>query len=339
MVVGEASGRVKMVDKAAERIFGNTRPEWLDQPIGTIYGQIDSGESIENLAAAFSRQNQHLPTYMEDEDRAIQGRLIPWRNTEREWLGIIAVFRDITHQIKSDKATSNSITALSRVLRGPLTIIKGYVELITAGTMGKVSSEQLRIQQIIHSSAERMAATLDNAVQISMQNKRELLPKFKEVNVNHIIEDVVFAVNSMVQLNELKLVQEVNPDLPLITADPKHLYRILDNLLSNACRFTPPGGQVTLRAWLQQEREGNASRPLLLLAVADNGVGIPETELKRIFQPFYQLGNQNPDDKPGLGMGLAVVKELVEWHNGRVWVESMPGEGSIFQVALPIRPH
>ena len=72
------------------------------------------------------------------------------------------------------------------------------------------------------------------------------------------------------------------------------------------------------------------------MAVADNGVGIPYSEQKRIFEPFYQLGNQNPDDKPGLGMGLAVVKDLVEMHNGRVWVESVPHEGSLFQVALPL---
>jgi len=91
-----------------------------------------------------------------------------------------------------------------------------------------------------------------------------------------------------------------------------------------------------LRAWVQQEREGNRSRPYLLLAVADTGVGIPQAKQQQVFEPFYQLGNQTPDDKPGLGMGLAVVKELVELHQGRVWVESLPGEGAVFQVALPV---
>jgi signal transduction histidine kinase len=225
------------------------------------------------------------------------------------------------------------------VLRGPLAIIKGYVELITDGSIGEYSSEQLKVQQIIQGSAERMAQTLDNAVQISMQNKRELLPKFEEVDVGKVIEEVVYASNPLIQLSELKLVQDVKADLPTITADPKHLFRILENLLSNACRFTPPGGQVTLRAWVQQEREGSVTRPYLWLTVSDNGVGIPPAEHKRIFEPFYQLGNQTPDDKPGLGMGLAVVKELVEWHNGRIWVESILGEGSIFQLVLPLRQY
>ncbi len=338
VVVSNARGRVQLVNRAAERIMGKSRAELVDKPIGTVYGAIDSGEPIEDLAVAFARRNKPLPTYMEDEDRAIQGRLIPWRNVDKEWLGIIAVFRDVTHQVKADKARNNSIIALSRVLRGPLAIIIGYVELITAGSMGDFSEDHLRIQQIIHNSAEKMGVTLDNAMQISMQNKRKLLPKFEEVDPKQVIDEVVYEANSMAQLSELKLILDIK-DLPTITADPKHLHRILENLLSNACRFTPPGGQVTLRAWVQQEREHNANRPHLLLAVADNGVGIPQTEHKRIFDPFYQLGNQNPDDKPGLGMGLTVVKELVEWHNGRIWVESMPGAGAIFQVALPTHPH
>jgi signal transduction histidine kinase len=277
---------------------------------------------------------------MEDDDKAIEGRLIPWRNADREWLGIIVVFRDVTYQVKAEKARNNSITALSRSLRGPLSIIKGYAELIiTDNNTGGFNDQQFKAQQIIYSNAERMAETLDNALQISLQNKRELLPNFEEVDVKSVIDEVVYEMNPMIQLTELKLVQDVKADLPHITADPRHLYRILENLMSNACRFTPPGGQITLRAWVQHERKGNSTRPFMFLAVSDNGVGLPPTEYKRIFDPFYQLGAQNPDAKPGLGMGLAVVKELVEWHNGRVWVESSVGQGSIFQVSIPIRPH
>ncbi len=339
VVVSNATGRVQMVNRSAERILGKSRDELLGQPIGTVYGKIDSGEPIENLAMAFSRRNQPLPTYMEDEDQAIQGHLIPWRNVDSEWLGIIVVFRDVTHQIRSDKARNNSITALSRALRGPLGIIKGYAELFAGGNMGDFSGDQLRAQQIMHSNAERMAQTLDNALQISMQNKRELLPQFEKVNVNKVIDEIIYEMNPMIQLSELKFIQDVKSDLPIMTADPRHLYRILENLISNACRFTPPGGQISLRVWIQRERDSSLNRAHILLAVADSGVGIPEIELKRIFDPFYQLGTQKPDERPGLGMGLAVVKELVEWHNGKVWVESLLGEGSIFQVSLPLHHH
>jgi signal transduction histidine kinase len=139
-----------------------------------------------------------------------------------------------------------------------------------------------------------------------------------------------------VRLRELKLRREIKDDLPPIIADPKHIRQILDNLLANACRFTPPGGYVILRAWIETERVGQIDRPHLIIAVADNGVGVPRSEHKRIFDPFYQLKNQKIDTEIGMGMGLAVVKDLVELHNGRVWVESVVGEGSVFQVALPL---
>lgn len=336
VVVSDSVGRVKWANKAAEHILGKPTQALIGQPIGTIYGEIDSGEPIEDLVVAFSRRNQPLPTFIETRERAIQGRLIPWRNQDREWMGIIAVFRDVTREVKADRARNDFIAALSRELRSPLTAIKGYSDLITNGMMDSYSTDQLKVQQIINTSAERMREVLDNAIQISAQNRHQVLPRIEEIDPTGVIDEALREITPLAHLRELELGREVGVDLPPVAADATHLRHILDNLLSNACRFTPPGGRVTLRAWVQSEREGNQTRDYLLLAVADNGVGIPPAEAKRIFDPFYQVDNQDLTVRSGMGMGLAVVKELVQLHNGRVWVESTPGEGSIFQVALPL---
>ncbi|MEW5960561.1 MAG: ATP-binding protein [Chloroflexota bacterium] len=336
VVVSDNVGRIKWVNNAAEHILGKAKQVLIGQPIGAIYGQIDSGEPIEDLVVAFSRRNHPLPTFIETEDRAIQGRLMPWRNREREWLGIIAVFRDVTREVKADRARNDFIAALSHELRSPLTSIKGYMELMTNGLMEEYSPEKLRVYQIINSSAERMKQVLDNAIQISAQTRRQVLPRFEEIDPQKIIAEALREITPLAQVRELELSQEIKTGLPLLAADARHLRRILDNLLSNACRFTPPGGRVTLRAWVQAEREANQTRDHLLLAVADNGIGIPPGEIKRIFDPFYQVEHQDQSIESGMGMGLAVVKELVQLHNGRVWVESAPGQGSIFQVALPL---
>jgi PAS domain S-box-containing protein len=336
VIVSDARGQVRLANKAAERILGKSRQELLDQSIETIYHVIDPGEGIENLAGAFSRRNEPLPTFVEYEDRTIQGQLVPWRNEEKEWLGIIAIFKDVTPTVKADQARNNFIMALSRVLRGPLTLIRGYAELTTTGLLEEYSAEQLQVQKIIHNSVERVIETLDNAIQISSQNKNKILPRFELVNIIKVINKALQETTSLAHLREVKLVREVKGELPVIVADPAQLLRILANLLSNACHFTPPGGRVALRAWVQQERTGNVTRPQLILAVADNGVGIPPTELKRIFEPFYQLNNQPPGQERGMGMGLTVTKELVELHRGKIWAESTLGEGSTFYVALPI---
>jgi PAS domain S-box-containing protein len=336
VIVSDTMGRVQLVNKAAERILGRTRQELMGQPIGTIYGEIDSKEPIENLVVAFSRRNQPLPTFIEDDDRAIQGRLIPWRNDQSEWLGIIGVFRDVSYEIKADQARNDFIAALSHELRAPLTTVKGYAELISLGMMGEYSSEQLHTHQLILSGAERMVEVLDNAIQITATSRHRTVARFEEVDVTKVINEALRQITPLAQVRELQLIREIKTELPRIAADRKHLLIILDNLLSNACRFTPSGGRVTLRAWAGSTGENKMPQPHIILSVADSGAGIPKEELSRIFRPFHQLKNQNLAEESGMGMGLAVVKELVELHHGQVGVESTVGVGSMFQVALPI---
>jgi PAS domain S-box-containing protein len=336
IVVSDVSGRVVLVNRAAEQILGKRRHELLGQPIHTVYGEIDSGEAIEDLATAFSRRDEPLPTFLQKEGRVIQGQLVPWRNDDHEWTGIIAVFRDVTHRVKADQARSDFIATLSRELRVPLTTIKGYSELIIRSDMENYTPEQLYIQRVMHSSADRMVAVLDNAVQLGTTSPHELLPNLTDVVVAEVIEYVVQDIATLAHLNELTLTTEIKSNLPLLVADRQQVYRIFMNLLENACHFTPPGGRVIVRAWPEQSRQGRQFAPEVVVAVSDNGVGIPKNEQHRIFEPFYQIPGVLGTG--GMGMGLAVVREMVEVHKGRVWVESTVHEGSTFYVALPARP-
>jgi two-component system cell cycle sensor histidine kinase PleC len=215
-------------------------------------------------------------------------------------------------------------------------MVKGYSELINNSMMGNYTAEQVRIQQIISSSAEQMVDVLDNAIKLTLTERNRFVVKFEEVNVNKIIGAALRQIKPLIQVRQLELKIEMKEELPPVEADRRHLRRILNNLLSNACRFTSRGGRVTLRAVVQTEPEGKMTGPHLQIAVADNGVGIPQREIEHIFHPFYQVKDQHLDEKPGMGMGLAVVKALVELHNGQIRVESTEGVGSIFEVSLPL---
>ncbi|MDX1522568.1 MAG: ATP-binding protein, partial [Anaerolineae bacterium] len=310
----------------------------IGQPIGSIYGNIDAKEPIEDLMISFSHRDHPLPTFIENAERAIQGRLIPWRNPDSEWLGIIAIFRDVTREVKADQARNDFINALSREVRAPLTAVKGYSELITQGMIGDYSPQQIHVQQIIHSNADRVVEVLDNAVKISAESRHKLLPRYEEINICKILENVLREIAPVAAIREVSLTREFEPGLPPLTADAKHIYRIFYNLLSNACRFTPPGGQVKVKTWLQEDVWGRTSQPLIYASVTDNGVGIPKKDLTRVFDRFYRVKSplMNGEDEGGMGLGLTVVKELVELHHGRVWVESILGEGSAFYIALPV---
>jgi len=128
----------------------------------------------------------------------------------------------------------------------------------------------------------------------------------------------------------LSLYVELPPVLPVVTADPHRLRQVVDNFLRNALKFTPQGGRVLLSA--------RADSKELLVSVRDNGVGIPEAELEKVFERFYQVEQASSRRVRGSGLGLAICKSLVERHGGRIWVDSVPGEGSNFQFSIPLTP-
>jgi PAS domain S-box-containing protein len=333
VVVSNGQGQVVLVNAAAERILEAPRRELLGQSIGTIYGRFASEEPIEKLATELSIGSEPLPTFVEREGRVVRGMLSPVRNTAGDWLGLVAVFRDVTREAEADRAKNEFISTVSSELRTPLTAITGYAEVLIDTNM---NSEQCQFLEVIRANADRMADVIDNVTFIAGVERDTVQLNLQEVDVVRLIEEALEEVGPLAAARQLTLEKELPPDLPYLEADQPRLRLVLDNLLSNACRFTMPGGSVTVRAWIQQDMSARASTHYMIIAVADTGVGIPPEEQSRIFERFYRADNPLQMEAGGMGVGLSVVKELVDAHGGRVWVESHVGRGSIFHVALPL---
>lgn len=334
VVISNETGRVQLVNKAAERILGQPQRELLGQPIGMIYGQIDSGEAIENLAAAFSRQHKPLPTFLEKEGRVIQGRLLPWRSDTGEWMGIITTFRDITKEKQAEQAKDQFISALSYELRSSLTVVKGYTDLIANSMLSDYNAQQKKMHRVIQSNVDHITALLDNAVHFKTPHYEQL--DFEPVDMAGVIDRALQNILPTAKLRKIHLRKDVPPGLPAVTGSAKHLRTILDNLLSNACKFTPKTGQITVKARSHSKQFGSLVRPELLISVTDTGLGMAESEHRRIFEPFYKAADSRIVEHKGLGMGLTVVKELVELHRGQVSVESAVDRGTTITLSLPL---
>jgi PAS domain S-box-containing protein len=334
VVVSNAQGKVILVNAAAERILELPRRELLGRPIGTVYGRFASNEPIEKLATALSIGHEPLPTFVEREGHVVRGMLSPVRTPEGEWLGLVAVFRDVTKEAEAERAKNEFISTVSRELRTPLTAIKGYAELLVGADM---NSEQQHFLEVIQANADRMAEVIDNVTFIAGVERDTVQLKIQEVDVAELVEEALAEVGPLAAARQLALKTELAADLPYLEADRPRLRLVLDNLLSNACRFTRPGGQITVRAWAQQDVSGRSNSRYMIIAVADTGVGIPTEEQGRIFERFYRADSPLQMEAGGMGVGLSVVKELVEAHGGRVWVESIIGQGSIFHIALPLQ--
>jgi len=178
---------------------------------------------------------------------------------------------------------------------------------------------------VVARRARMLKEMMDDFIVILEAERRELKPE--QVDLADLIHTLMADFQAAAEQVGLALAAEVALDLPPLFGDPHHLRRVLDNLLGNALKFTPAGGTVTVRLW----RDGGEA----VLEVADTGVGIPRGQLDRIFERFYQVDGSTSRRYGGTGLGLALVKEVIEAHSGTVGVESEPGRGSTFTVRLP----
>jgi signal transduction histidine kinase/DNA-binding response OmpR family regulator len=232
----------------------------------------------------------------------------------------------LEQQRELDRLKREFIQNVSHELRTPLALARGYAELLESGELGELQTKQREPVAIV----VRRLRTLSNLVDdINAISETESKPLEREsVDLVNMVSTILADCQSTVEERGLTLKDEIPVNLPLLFGDPVLLWRVLDNLLNNALKFTSAGGHITVRLW----QEGTE----IALQVVDTGIGIPADQLERIFDRFYQVDGSATRRYGGTGLGLALVKEIAEAHGGRVTVESYVEQGSTFTVWLPL---
>jgi PAS domain S-box-containing protein len=330
VVVADARGWVIMANAAAERILEIPRAELIGRGISQVYkGLFQKGPLMGMTSPS---KTGFVQSTFELGEKTIRGSLAPVYPPEGELLGVVAVFRDITKEAAAERAKSRFITTVSHELRTPMTSVKGYVDLLIGGMAGEISATQRRFLSTIKINADRMINVINNMIYVSDLDGAPFQLDVKPTDIAEQINEAVAAIREQMEVRDLTLSLDVADDLPLARADPTRLRQVLDNLLSNACQFTYPGGQIKISA---QVHDADSSS-LLLVSIADTGVGIAPEEQERIFAPFYRAENPLEVEASGVGVGLTIARSLVQAHGGRMWVKSKPGRGSIFYFTLPL---
>jgi signal transduction histidine kinase len=229
-------------------------------------------------------------------------------------------------QLKSD-----FLANISHELRTPLTPIKGYLTLLRDENMGPLTAGQRRGLAVIEASIDRLHKLIEELLAFVRIDRGRMQLRIEEVSAFQVAEAALARVAPAARERGHALDLEARPDLPRVLADREEIGRVLVLLLDNAVKFTPPGGRVALRA-RAVSRNGRAA---VEFAVADTGIGIPEDRQERIFERFYQIDASATREHGGTGIGLAIVKQVVEAHGAIVRVESRPGQGSTFSFVLP----
>jgi signal transduction histidine kinase len=223
-----------------------------------------------------------------------------------------------------DRLKDEFFTGISHDLRTPLAAIRWSADLLHGGALGPLTPKQLRLAETIQSSSRRLLALAGQIVELGRLRAGRLHLDLHPTGLGDVIGQAVDEVRPLAERGQLRLEVEVPDDLPPAAADAERVHQIVVNLLANAVRFTPPGGRVSVSA----AREGAE----VAVRVADTGVGIPADLLAKIFDPYEQAHH----GRGGSGVGLTMVRGLVEAHRGRVWVESEEGRGSCFTFTLPL---
>jgi signal transduction histidine kinase len=250
-----------------------------------------------------------------------------------ELLTTIRQLRDANRELETlDQTKADLVANVSHELKTPLTALRGYLELMTDGGLGQFSEDAQRAVMVCRKNVQRLSIRVEELVQLSRLDRFTALDSVREeVDLRPILESIIDTFKPRLEEGRFDVVLQFEPNVPPVEASPEQVERIFLNLFDNAVKFTTSGGTVVLgvEACDHEEREG------VLVRIQDSGVGIPHSELTRIFDRFHQVDPSSRRRFGGMGLGLSLVRSIVEAHRGFVWAESEEGIGSTFFVWLP----
>ena len=222
---------------------------------------------------------------------------------------------------------ANFISNISHELRTPLTHIKGYIELLITESLGPVTEEQKHALQISQQSSNRLEVLIEDLIMVSMSSRGELSINQENVDIRRIANLAVKSASGKATERGVSLQAVIDEDIPSVQADSQKTAWVLHQLIDNGIKFTASGGSVAVNV----KREGEN---LVLISVTDTGIGIPAGHLNDIFEPFHQLDGSSTRRYGGTGLGLSLVRQIVEAHGSMLDVQSVEGHGSTFKFPL-----
>ena len=324
LVVGR-DGKVRLMNSAAKHIFGVPTEDGTGKPLLQVVRNERVHELVQSCLSGSAEANAELSIFSPDE-RIYQVQTALLRGDNSDISGVVTTFNDITEIRSVERMKSEFVSTVSHELRTPLTSIKGFIRTLLDDTEGYYDREmQYEFYQIIDTECDRLVRLISDLLNLSrIESGRTLELVLSEVDLRKTIRRVVESQRSYATDHEFDII--VPDDLPPIQADQDKVEQVLTNLLSNAIKYSPAGGKVTVHARDMDEH--------VAVSVSDDGIGIPPDHITKLFNRFHRVDSRDTRKQYGTGIGLYLVKHLMEAHHGEVKVESEVGKGSTFTFLL-----
>lgn len=315
-------GRIIITNEMLVQLLG-----WSDDYSGYIYYEAPlSGDIVAVIKDAFEMEdeiNKQITLEKETERLEINLSVVPLKDHERRVTGIVLVFHDITDLKRLEETRKDFVANVSHELKTPVTSIKGFSETLLDGAMHS-EAHLKEFLEIIRQESDRLYRLIQELLDLSHIEQGRFQLHWEKIDLRELVRDTLALVRSKAEGKHIRL-QTVMNESATIEGDADRLRQILLNLVSNAIQYTPEHGLVLIR--LQEWEDKGYS-----ICVQDNGVGMSEKDLPRIFERFYRVDRARSRASGGTGLGLAIVKHLVEAHHGEIKVTSEEGKGSTFCV-------
>lgn len=325
VVAVNGEGRVIVVNPAVERALNLSADQIKGKDIVGIIRLQDFENSLKTVMKTRKELSNEIQLLSPD-PKIYRVLFTPLRGTDGG--GVVAVLRDITEKRQLEQMRAEFIANVSHELRTPLTSIKGFLETLLDGAIDDRKTA-MNFLSVIDNETDRMKRLIEDLFSLSNIESRKVVPAYEPLAVSGIIENVFDVFSQAAAEKGLKLVNSLGGDFPVIRGDKDMITRVFINLVENAIKYSNKSGEIVVEGGPHGDRE-------VFVSVTDQGLGIPEECLPRVFERLYRVDKTRSREHGGSGLGLAIVKHIVDIHGGRIEVASKLGQGSRFTVYLPV---
>jgi len=267
-------------------------------------------------------------TLDQPQKKIVKVKANPVVDEDGNFLGFVRTLHDITLEREMSAMKDEFVSTVSHDFRIPLTSIKGYVDLILDGEAGELNDMQKEFLTIVKQNGERLITMINDFLDISRIESGKIKFEIKPEDLKSMVQDVIDTFQHLINEKEMELEIKIPDVLPKVLIDRDRVIQVLNNLVSNAVKYTPQKGKIGI--------DIKNERGYVVVSVFDNGAGISVKDQKKLFTKFYRVDSSLTQETGGSGLGLSICKTIIERHGGKIWVGSKAGEGSVFSFSLPV---